>query len=510
MNSLETDLHLGEEEGEENNNQSCSIWIATKDEGRNRDLTADTDIVPPEYISIGIEGVIRENDRNVARLLELLNEDRRRWHKISIYEGFVDFFFDTNPTDEQETALSETHISVLQLAMQRTKLLTLDIFHTDEAMYRCLGTGLSSPPNADNNGIEELHISHCNARHGVNQEHARLLAEGLALSKTLRKLKLSLTAFFNSARPPAEEGPARMVGLVLLDGIRGNTSIVELDLEIGDIVDAGFVSHLAAALQSRPKGLHSLRIANHELTEADLGNLGVYLGQEDCSLRELVLNNTNRLEDPTALFQDLQNTKVHTLNLSGVELSSDTLALLPSAFPCLSELDLSQNCIDDLSFLDPLLCEDSTLLESLHLQNNPIGRESMIEFASKIPRMKGLRRLSLFDNPFLQSPSAVDALLLHILKNKSLESLHATRFDHEKVDLVVHCLNLNRGGRRGIDLESALSTVDRKLWPLIFHRCMAIQKYQGIKSTGWTSRGTDVRIQSGIIFWLLRHRYLLS
>lgn len=56
----------------------------------------------------------------------------------------------------------------------------------------------------------------------------------------------------------------------------------------------------------------------------------------------------------------------------------------------------------------------------------------MIEFASKLPRMRGLRSLSFFDNKFLESPSAIDALLENILQNKSLENLHSTQFHHER------------------------------------------------------------------------------
>lgn len=484
----------------------CSIWVTTKDQKKRMDLLASTESVPPEYVCLGIEGVIRENDRKTARLLVLLNDDQRSWYKISCYEGFVEFFFDDNQNDEEgPSRASQTYLSVLESAMRKTKHFLLDIFHRDEAVYQCLMAGLSSP----NGMVEELHISHCNAQQGFHQAHARLLAEGLALATNLRKLKLSLTDFFSSAQPV--DVPQRMmIGATLLDGIQRNTSILELDLEIGDIVDVDFVSQLVEALLSRPKGLQSLRMANHRFTEADLGNLRRFLGQEDCMLRQLALNNTGSLEDPTALLEDLQNKTVHTLNLSGAELSDDALVLLPFAFPNLSTLDLSHNFIDDLSFLDPLLCENSALLESLHLQHNPIWRQSMIDFASKLPRMRGLRSLSLFDNKFLESPSAVDALLDNILNNKSLENLYVTKFHHEKADLVLHCLNLNRGGRRGIDLDSASLTLDRKLWPLVFHRCMVIQDYQCIKSTGCTFRSTDAQIQADIIYWLLRHRFLLS
>jgi len=129
---------------------------------------------------------------------------------------------------------------------------------------------------------------------------------------------------------------------------------------------------------------------------------------------------------------------------------------LRSTLTGLSDLALPFNTIRDLSLLVDALCNCTPTLQVLDLRHNHIDHEGLTHhFASKL---KSFRRLCLSGNPFLDGSPAT-ATTLKILsentqKSRSMESLLLSP-KHKVSFAARHAMNINRGGRRGLSLESS-------------------------------------------------------
>mmetsp|Transcript_3789 Transcript_3789/g.8679 ORF Transcript_3789/g.8679 Transcript_3789/m.8679 type:complete len:112 (+) Transcript_3789:1-336(+) len=64
-------------------------------------------------------------------------------------------------------------------------------------------------------------------------------------------------------------------------------------------------------------------------------------------------------------------------------------------------------------------------------------------------------------------------------------------------------MNVNRGGRRGIEVESANRCISLALWPRILHRASSIKYFAGTNKS--SSRDpTDTSPRATVVFSLLR------
>mmetsp|Transcript_3786 Transcript_3786/g.8676 ORF Transcript_3786/g.8676 Transcript_3786/m.8676 type:complete len:95 (+) Transcript_3786:1-285(+) len=71
-------------------------------------------------------------------------------------------------------------------------------------------------------------------------------------------------------------------------------------------------------------------------------------------------------------------------------------------------------------------------------------------------------------------------------------------------------MNVNRGGRRGIEVESANRCISLALWPRILHRASSIKYFAGTNKS--SSRDpTDTSPRATVVFSLLRdHPYIFE
>jgi len=176
---------------------------------------------------------------------------------------------------------------------------------------------------------------------------------------------------------------------------------------------------------------------------------------------------------------------------------------LRSTLTGLSVLALPFNTIRDLSLLVDALCNCTPTLQVLDLRHNHIDHEGLTHhFASKL---KSFRRLCLSGNPFLDGSPAT-ATTLKILsentqKSRSMESLLLSP-KHKVSFAARHAMNINRGGRRGLSLESSTNLPTIELWPKILHRSLSINYYD-VSDDIETPRDESPR--SDVVFYLLCH-----
>mmetsp|Transcript_3777 Transcript_3777/g.8667 ORF Transcript_3777/g.8667 Transcript_3777/m.8667 type:complete len:80 (+) Transcript_3777:1-240(+) len=67
-------------------------------------------------------------------------------------------------------------------------------------------------------------------------------------------------------------------------------------------------------------------------------------------------------------------------------------------------------------------------------------------------------------------------------------------------------MNVNRGGRRGIEVESANRCISLALWPRILHRASSIHYFADIDSKWFwkAKKPTDKSPRAAVVFSLLR------
>jgi len=133
-----------------------------------------------------------------------------------------------------------------------------------------------------------------------------------------------------------------------------------------------------------------------------------------------------------------------------------------------------------------------------------------MKFAAKIPLMKSLRRLDLshilLDRG--EQGASLQPLLERMNDCKTLEQLSLTcQIDATELR---HTMNVNRGGRRGIEVESANRCISLALWPRILHRASSIQYF--VSNIGsQVERPTDKTPKAAVVFSLLRdHAHIFS
>ena len=141
-----------------------------------------------------------------------------------------------------------------------------------------------------------------------------------------------------------------------------------------------------------------------------------------------------------------------------------------------------------------------------------------MKLAKVIPLMTSLRRLCFSGNPFLveivslkesEQSASVRQLLKRVKGTKSLQQFSMqcrTRMECRTDEIELgHTMNVNRGGRHGIEVESANRCISLALWPRILHRASSMKYFGGIiDSSKWWEVPPSERPRAAVVFSLLR------
>jgi hypothetical protein len=148
-----------------------------------------------------------------------------------------------------------------------------------------------------------------------------------------------------------------------------------------------------------------------------------------------------------------------------------TLRLLSSPQSNLQALDLSHlNLRNEHAGIIAEALIENTSLEELNLSFNSIGNHGLEIFASHLPQMKHLVKVSLQPNPWNNGKVLRDAMR----QNTSVEYLDSLLFLPE-AEMLRYYTTINRGGRRL--LQCCNSDVPLCLWSIVLQRAGRINYY---------------------------------
>ncbi|CAJ1951452.1 unnamed protein product [Cylindrotheca closterium] len=486
IESMDSDSDLDQDE----NDLEISIVPESYCDARILQGNAHTDI-PSNFVIISISGRIGDNDGKVEDLLRLLRDDSRKWKEMTI-EGGNNF---------GET-MSRAFLSVLSLAMIKVEKLCLKTWYSQEAFYECLMSGLASPFCVRNLELSAKE-SHRLKMRAMCWHH---LAEGLAQTTALQSFSFhSERILFRNRFTTYDD-----ISEVLVDGIARNTTIRHLKLQSGNLTDDNIFPRLMKSLQRYPKKLESLMLSSRKITTDHLKDLAGYLGHEKCSLKRFEICSSRLSEFPLE-FCNIQNESVETLDLCSLRGWDDFVSVVCPKLSRLSTLILDGSNVMDLSPLDTLLCDETALPSLAHLQlgHTMLMEEALSSFAPKLPRMRHLRTIEF---SIFQTGRILIPFLTLALKSKTLEMISCRIDDHALEADLLRVLNLNKAGRRGIEIMSSGSRpLDVKLWPLILKRCLTV-KYvlKNLRGQGAEAELHD-KIATDNLFLILRdHAYIFD
>eukprot|EP00526_Cylindrotheca_closterium_P008856 CAMPEP_0113626580 /NCGR_PEP_ID=MMETSP0017_2-20120614/13748_1 /TAXON_ID=2856 /ORGANISM="Cylindrotheca closterium" /LENGTH=515 /DNA_ID=CAMNT_0000536769 /DNA_START=104 /DNA_END=1651 /DNA_ORIENTATION=- /assembly_acc=CAM_ASM_000147 len=443
------------------------------------DLASITD----DYDTINVPRAITSMSDGALKVLNLLQKDRRIWKEIefrTVLEG--------QPS-------SPAFLAILIAAMKKTKRLVIGPNVSGITAYSCLATGLLGQ-----DGIPDLILY---SPENLEVEAAKVLAEAMVYTTCLQRLKL------NGDRFQDED-----VCAIFVEALKRNRSLEALGLIFPN--HGTSLPKFLCTLPNHPN-LRSLVLTKQNISEQDLELLREWLRRKDCRLQDLEIHVLSFLPTFSRIISGkvFESRMLKRLALTGTNLSSNDLEGLGlcNSFPNLSDLNLRENKICDLSPLEAILCSENCKIQELDLRNNLVSRHSIMKFAAKIPQMKNLRRLYLSDNPFLAEISSLDGreqsaslqpLLKSMKESKSLERI-SLRCKIDATELC-HAMNVNRGGRYGIEVESANRCISPALWPRILHRASSIKYFADINCNWWdkVKEPTDETPRAAVVVSLLR------
>ncbi|CAJ1943295.1 unnamed protein product [Cylindrotheca closterium] len=452
---------------------------------------------PAHFDYIRIEGTIGSLSHDALNLLNLLQNDGRIWNSIS---------FRANNEDQPS---SPAFLAIVTAAMKKAKCLDIECTLSDTTAYACLATGLLA-----HDGIQELELYGAD---NLEVDDAKVLAEAMVCTTRLKSLQLA-----------GENLRDEHVCSILVEGLKRNRSLESLEINVEDFGnDGSSLPELLRTLQNHCN-LRALALSGQIVSAQVMEVLREWLGREGCKLQDLQIRNVSPLPTFSGSHKSFKCRTLKRLELINTDLSSNSLEALFLEFPNLSILSLFGNNVCDLTPLESILCREDCTINELDLGWNDISHESIMKFVDKIPLMKSLRRLHLSDNPFLkeeiillegtkQQSTSLRPLLKRIKDSKSLEQLTMTcqtSGECNKADKIelCHTMNVNRGGRYGIEVESVNHSISLAMWPKILYRASSIQYFVCLDSTYWEEKEpTDKSPRASVVFSLLRdHAYIFE
>jgi hypothetical protein len=260
-----------------------------------------------------------------------------------------------------------------------------------------------------------------------------------------------------------------------------------LDLFSCDLQDA-VVAAIVKSLDGHPN-LEHLELGKNQCSAASLIAVGTLLGSRKTNLKYLSL----ALQDSSKNIPFFEishmtgglglNSSLESLNVRGNQLSFNGMKSLVT---CLSK---------------------NITLEQLVMTDCELGNDSFEYFVTRLPDMKGLRRVWL--NGFQSTGIAgrkktIKALETALQVNVILEAIHLPFGYDDYGSKVNGLLDLNRGGRRL--LQASNNEFSHTLWPLVLGRVNRVH-LPGSHS----SKGTELNNRrANVIYSLLRGRVLLE
>jgi Ran GTPase-activating protein (RanGAP) involved in mRNA processing and transport len=177
------------------------------------------------------------------------------------------------------------------------------------------------------------------------------------------------------------------------------------------------------------------------------------------------------------------NTCIENLDIS-FQSSEEPLLIHPIADALLVNTTLKRINISNCGITDAdtqLLCHalcESSSLEELLLARNKMTDEGMAHFGSRLPSMRGLKRVSLWGNPF--EDRGAKALARGLEHNFIIEDVDLFR-NFPCSDEISLYTALNRGGRKFLHESDDNSPLG--LWPLLLERLERLALPKGCKAT---------------------------
>jgi len=433
-----------------------------------------------------VYGGLDPNDGNYEKFLRLLRSDRRRWSEVN-FGGLDDY---GSPSQS-----SLEFLSLLAATVQNTDHYTLTAnCYRGAPTFACLNTGMSN--------IKEITLECMDPMTAAEME---VFAQGLASSSC----KLTTLTFSHFHFGPD-------IADFLNMGLERNRSLQCLRTENCGL-EPEVLSALVSTLHHIPT-MTSLTLSGAEMYSVPVQNsLRKWLERDDCKLEELDLARYGPPDDETLPNFNLEhpNRSVRSIRLKlenmKVQSSSIMLRGLPN-FQRLTSLDLSNCDISDLQPLDALLLGEECSLENLILDHNPIGNEAGKVFASKLPRMKTLKHLSLYVVPCLDDDKKLASYFCHCAtQNRSLQELNTflAFFLLPGNAKLQYSLRLNRAWRSY--LGNNPGSLPLNLLPLVCRRISAISqesKREWVISQKW-KRDREKLEELDATFELLRENNVL-
>ena len=317
-------------------------------------------------------------------------------------------------------------------------------------------------------------------------DRLKILLEGVASDSCLESFELDISQIESN----------QVVGRYLVQALQRNKSLKNISLcgvtrneptIFQDILKASILGPNVKAVFIHDSSAPTLRV--------DV--LQDVLCRKDCTLEKLHLHGINVLTGDRWNGSIIQNLSVTNLRVSGSTHDSASISKIISLFKSLEELDISNNHITELSFLDPLLFGKRSTLKLLDVSRNIIEEEEMKCFIEKLRNIRGLKSLGFWYEGLRDSDSIKTALYCALRNNTDLECV-----DFPRRDLP---LDLNRGGRRAFESSQSFP---RSLIPRVLERASNTSYYAHDSSYGcedeWGSP-TNKEARVDVVFWMV-HR----
>jgi Ran GTPase-activating protein (RanGAP) involved in mRNA processing and transport len=273
---------------------------------------------------------------------------------------------------QQLQAMLHQNTALQHLILRGNCLKSAGLAEIAPALYR--NTSIKSLDLSDN-GLDDI-------------ESANVLRNLIRRNKTATSLSIAKNAFGSN--------PAATLSIV--EGVRSNTALQQLDLSVCRLGDQG-MSILANALAIRNASILELDLHFNDIT-----SVGV---------RTLVGDHVEVMKTITKLCLSR-----NLIRSEGVTILAN--ALEDNAMPSLKHLQLANCGIRDDGFgaLVSAL-EQNTSLQILDLKNNTFGERGLMALAESLPNIKGLQKINMFDL-CVCGPSTELLLMEGFRKNTSL------------------------------------------------------------------------------------------